>query len=162
VVHATEVYIPLNTNQSPFNVGLPVELPEFGIPQVEELTRRHGLNWGASQVEQLMAMVGGHPYLIRLALYQIARQDLTLTDLLASAATEEGCFRDHLHWQSWHLQQHPELGDAFRQVLAAAGPVRLDNTALFKLRSLGLVNLEGNEAVLRCHLYREYFEARGE
>jgi serine/threonine protein kinase len=162
VVHATEVYIPLNTNQSPFNVGLPIELPEFGIPQVEELTRRHGLDWGPSEVDRLMAMVGGHPYLVRLALYHIARQDSTLTELLSSAATEEGCFRDHLHWQSWHLQQHPELGDAFRQVLAAAGPVRIDTTALFKLRSLGLVNLEGNQAVLRCQLYRQYFAACGE
>lgn len=29
VVHSTEVYIPLNINQSPFNVGLPIELPEL-------------------------------------------------------------------------------------------------------------------------------------
>lgn len=161
VVHATEVYIPLNTNQSPFNVGLPIELPEFEATQVVELTRRHGLKWSLEDIDRLMAMLGGHPYLVRLALYQIARQDITLSELLATAATEEGCFRDHLRWQSWHLQQHPEIADAFQQVLAATGPVRLDTTALFKLRSLGLVNLEGNEAVLRCHLYRQYFQARG-
>jgi hypothetical protein len=29
VVHSTEVYLPLDVNQSPFNVGLPIELPEF-------------------------------------------------------------------------------------------------------------------------------------
>jgi AAA-like domain len=157
VVHATEVYIPLNTNQSPFNVGLPIELPEFNLAQVDELTRRHALNWKTSQIEALMAMIGGHPFLVRLSLYNIAKGDVSLEELLRSAATEEGCFRDHLRWQSWYLQQNPELGSAFQQVLTADAPVRLDNTALFKLRSLGLVNLEGNEAVLRCNLYRQYF-----
>lgn len=29
VVHSTEVYIPLDVNKSPFNVGLPIELPEY-------------------------------------------------------------------------------------------------------------------------------------
>ncbi len=157
VVHATEVYIPLNTNQSPFNVGLPIELPEFKPNQVDELTRRHGLNWQPRQVEALMDVIGGHPFLVRLSLYNIARGDVSLEELLRSAATEEGCFRDHLRWQSWYLQQNPELATAFQQVLNANTPVRLDNTALFKLRSLGLVNLEGNEAVLRCNLYRQYF-----
>jgi hypothetical protein len=28
-VYSTEVYIPLNINQSPFNVGLPIRLPEL-------------------------------------------------------------------------------------------------------------------------------------
>ncbi len=157
VVHATEVYIPLNTNQSPFNVGLPIELPEFDLAQVDELTRRHGLNWQAKQVEALMDMIGGHPFLVRLSLYNIAKGDVSLEELLRSAATEEGCFRDHLRWQSWYLQQNPDLASAFQQVLTADAPVRLDNTALFKLRSLGLVNLEGNQAVLRCNLYRQYF-----
>lgn len=36
VGHSTEVYIPLNINQSPFNVGLPIELPEFTQPQIQD------------------------------------------------------------------------------------------------------------------------------
>jgi hypothetical protein len=43
VVHSTEVYIPMNINQSPFNVGLPIELPEFNAGQVQDLAARHGL-----------------------------------------------------------------------------------------------------------------------
>ncbi|NES21346.1 MAG: DNA-binding protein, partial [Symploca sp. SIO3E6] len=43
VAHSTEVYIPLNINQSPFNVGLPIELPEFSPEQVQELTLKHQL-----------------------------------------------------------------------------------------------------------------------
>ncbi len=36
IVHSKEVYIPLNINQSPFNVGLGIELPEFNLEQVKD------------------------------------------------------------------------------------------------------------------------------
>jgi serine/threonine-protein kinase len=159
VVHATEVYIPLNTNQSPFNVGLPIELPEFNREQIAELARRHDLAWQPAQIDQLYRMIGGHPYLVRLALYHLARQDLSLEQLLAKAPTETGLFRDHLRGQWWHLQHHPELATAFRQVIQAPDLVRLETMDLFKLHSLGLIQLEGNEARLRCQLYRDYFAA---
>jgi AAA-like domain/TIR domain/CHAT domain len=43
VVHSTEVYIPMNINQSPFNVGLSIELPEFSPEAVQGLAQRHEL-----------------------------------------------------------------------------------------------------------------------
>ncbi len=97
LVHSKEVYIPLNINQSPFNVGLSVELQEFSPEQVQILVERHqGLNWTDAQVERLMDMVGGHPYLVRLALYQVQHQDITLEQLLQTAPTEAGIYSDHL------------------------------------------------------------------
>jgi AAA-like domain len=68
MAHSTECYIPLDMNQSPFNAGVPVELLEFGAKQVLSLAAVHGLSWRESQVEELMRMVAGHPYLVRLAL----------------------------------------------------------------------------------------------
>jgi hypothetical protein len=160
VVHSTEVYIPMNINQSPFNVGLPVELPEFTSEQVQDLARRHGLNWNASQVEQLMAMMGGHPFLVRVALYDIARQDMTLEQLLQEAPTEAGLYGDHLRRHLWNLQQHPELVEAVKQVMAASCPVRLEPVQAFQLESMGIVHLQGNEVIPRCDLYRQYFSDR--
>ncbi|MBW4494311.1 MAG: AAA-like domain-containing protein [Oscillatoria princeps RMCB-10] len=157
VVHSTEVYVPMNVNQSPFNVGLPVELPEFNRQQVLELARLHRLDWGAGEVEPLMAMVGGHPYLVRLALYHIARGDITLPELLRQAPTEAGLYRDHLRRFLWLIQQNLELVEAFKQVAGAAGSLPLEPVIAFKLHSMGLVNLDGNEAILRCDLYRQYF-----
>jgi serine/threonine protein kinase len=158
VVHSTEVYIPLNVNQSPFNVGLPIELPEFDVKQVAQLAQRYGLPWGSSEISQLMTMVGGHPYLVRLAMYHIARNDTTLTTLLQSAPTETGLYRDHLHSYLWNLQQHPELIGALQQVMASPEAVQLESQLLFRLHSLGLIRLEGNQAKLRCELYRQYFQ----
>ena len=37
VGHSTEVYIPLNVNQSPFNVGLPIDLKQFTPEQEDRL-----------------------------------------------------------------------------------------------------------------------------
>jgi AAA-like domain len=160
VVHSTEVYIPLNVNQSPFNVGLPIELPEFSFEQVQDLTQRHGLNWKRSEIEQLMALVGGHPYLVRLALYHIAQGQITLEELLKTAPTEAGLYDDHLRRHLWTLQQHPELAAAFNQVVTANTPVELDSLQAFKLHSMGLVKFQGNQVTSRFDLYRLYFGDR--
>lgn len=159
VVHATEVYIPLNTNQSPFNVGLPVDLPEFNLAQITKLAELHHLAWDAQELGQLQALIGGHPYLVRLALYHVAQGDVGLPQLLAEAPTESGLFRDHLRGHWWNLQQHQPLAEAFIAVVRAEAAIALEPAILFKLHSLGLIQLVGNGAQPRCDLYRQYFAA---
>ncbi|NER95233.1 MAG: molecular chaperone Tir, partial [Symploca sp. SIO1B1] len=68
MAYAREVYITLNINKSPFNVGLPIELPEFTSEQVQELAQRHGLDLNLEQVQQLIEMVGRRPYLVEQAI----------------------------------------------------------------------------------------------
>ncbi|MEG3897471.1 MULTISPECIES: AAA-like domain-containing protein [unclassified Microcoleus] len=160
VVHSTEVYIPLDVNKSPFNVGLPIELLEFNSQQVQDLAARHGINWSATEVAEMMALVGGHPYLVRLAMYRIARQDVTLNHLLKSATTEAGIYSDHLRRHLWNLEKYPELIEAMREVSSVQKPVRLRLELAFKLNSMGLVKQEGNYCSARCTLYEEYFRDR--
>lgn len=159
VVHSTEVYIPMNINQSPFNVGLPVDLPEFNSQQIQNLAARHNLNWSEAEVEKLMAIVGGHPYLVRVALYHISRSDLTLDELKETAIADAGIYSDHLRRQLWNLEEYPELAQGMREIVAADSPVPLKAMQAFKLDSLGLVKLQGNECVPRCELYRQYFRS---
>ncbi len=160
IVHSQEVYIPLNINQSPFNVGLPIELPDLSQEQVQELTQRHGLNWTGEQVEQLMTLVGGHPYLTRVALYQIARGRMTLEKLQQIAPTEEGPYSDHLRRHLLNLQENAQLLAAFKRVLSVDSPVDVGTAEAFKLRSMGLVKFQGNEVMPLCELYCEYFGDR--
>ncbi len=159
VVHSTEVYIPMNINQSPFNVGLPVDLPEFNAGQIQDLAARHNLNWSDAEVAKLMAIVGGHPYLVRVALYHISRSDLTLEQLKENAVADAGIYSDHLRRQLWNLEEYPELAAGMREIAAADSPVQLKAMQAFKLDSLGLVKLQGNECVPRCELYRQYFRS---
>jgi transcriptional regulator with XRE-family HTH domain len=160
VVHSTEVYIPLDMNKSPFNVGLPIELPEFNVQQVQDLAKRHGLNWSEAEVTELMGLVGGNPYLVRLGMYHISRQDVSLERLVKESATEAGIYSDHLRRHLWNLEKYGELMEAMREVANVSGPVRLKSELGFKLNSMGLVKLEGNNYIPRCRLYEEYFGDR--
>lgn len=161
VVHSTEVYIPLNINESPFNVGLPLELPEFTLSQVQELARQHGQNWSQSLVEQLMEMVGGHPYLVDQAFsyYQLKGKG-SLESLLQTAPTDAGIYANHLRHLWRILQQHPDLAKALLKVVEADSPMRLESLQAYKLYSMGLVKKQGNEVRLSCDLYRQYFRER--
>jgi hypothetical protein len=159
IAQALEPYLLKDINQSPFNVGLPVDLGEFSADQVRELVRLHGLTLDDGQVDQLIALVGGHPYLIRTALYQLAN-GLNFAEFLRTAATDAGLYGNHLLGLLKALEDHPDLGTAIRKVMAADAPVMLRSEEAFKLDSLGLVEREENKVRPRCHLYQNYFLQR--
>jgi hypothetical protein len=55
---------------------------------MQDLVRFHDLNWNDTQVEELMRIVGGHPYLVRLAMYHVSSLQVTLEQLLQEAGKE--------------------------------------------------------------------------
>ncbi|MDM9380614.1 AAA-like domain-containing protein [Chlorogloeopsis sp. ULAP01] len=92
IVYSTDVSLPLNINQSPFNLGLPLKLSEFTYEQAMELVERYGIDWRHSnQVQQLMKLIGGHPALINIALYQLCCQQLTLEEIFKIASVQKRC-----------------------------------------------------------------------
>lgn len=157
IVHSQEPYLPKDINQSPFNVGLPIELGEFTASEVQVLIARHDLDWSEQQVSQLIEMIGGHPYLVRSALYQIASGDLSLEEFLRIAPTEAGIYSNHLLGHLRVLEDYPELAAAMKTVVASENPVRLRSDEAFKLDSRGLIVRVDNDVVPRCLLYRLYF-----
>ncbi len=162
VVHTTEVYAPLDINQSPFNVGLPMQLPEYTSEQVQDLAVRHGLDWakgnvGAQNLAPLLALVGGHPYLVRLALYHLTCPEMTIEQLVQDAASLTGIYRSHLRRHLASLQKDSELTTALHKVVTESESVRLEASTAYKLESMGLVKLRGNQATPSCELYRRYF-----
>jgi len=152
--------IPLPPNQSPFNVGLKAELAEFSLQQVQELVKRHQLQWSKAETEQLMDIVDGHPYLLQMALQFIASGQLTLEKFCQTATTEEGIYRDHLHKHWRALEQDPDLQMALKQIVAADLPVVLGIKEQSKLCNVGLGELRGNGVIPLCNLYRIYFGER--
>jgi hypothetical protein len=160
IAHSQEVYIPLNINQSPFNVGFPIELPELNPEQIQDLIQRHGLSGDNSISQELVNLLGGHPYLLRVALYEIARDRITLDQLKIIAPTEAGPYNDHLRRHLLNLQEHAELQAAMLKVIASTVPVVIGSSEAFKLRSMGLVRFKGNAVEPACNLYRQYFGDR--
>ncbi|MGD2180062.1 AAA-like domain-containing protein [Lusitaniella coriacea] len=160
VAHSTEVYISLDINHSPFNVGIPIELPEFSAEQVRGLAQQQGITWNAAQVEQIMDCVGGHPHLVQRAIHCLKNQTVSFEELLETAPTEAGTYSTHLRGHLCNLREHPELAAAMKQVVDATEPVQLESTQAFKLQSLGLAVLERNAVKPRSRLYAEYFRER--
>ena len=157
LAHSTEVYIPLDIHQSPFNAGLPVELEELNQHQTRELMKKHGIQGVDAVLEELRTMVGGHPYLLRLAMYEIAMGKVTLKNLLQSATTEAGIYNNHLRSLLEVVQTVPELQTCLQQVVNSNVGIELDPMLIYKLHSLGLVQKQNNHVTPRCQLYREYF-----
>lgn len=158
VAHSTEIYVPLQLTQSPFNVGLPVELASFSLAQVQQLAERYGLSWAApSAPQQLLDLVGGHPALVHLAIYHLSTSDIHFDQFLATAHTSQGIYAYHLQRHQAVLAEQPELAAALETVLQAQQPVSIDPILAYKLSSLGLIKLAGEKVVQGCQLYQRYF-----
>lgn len=160
LAHSTEVYIRLDINQSPFNVGLPVELPEFTLDQAEQMAQVNGVRLGTDQVDALRTLVGGHPHLLEMAYVHCKRQPQEeFAEFLQKAPTQSGIFRNHLQREWLYLQQQPELEEAFKTVIQSSAPIPLEPIWAHHLQSVGLIQLTGNLAAPACELYRQYFLA---
>jgi AAA-like domain len=157
IAHSTEAYIPLDLNQSPFNAGVPVELKDFKSQQILNLAALHQLNWQSDQVMQLMNKIGGHPYLVRLALYEIGSGKISLEQFLKEESAEAEIYSTLLRRYLETLKSDPELARAYKKVVTAMNPIALDTTHVFHLHSLGLVHYQNNNVFPACDLYRQYF-----
>ena len=159
VVHATEVYSSLDINSSPLaGVGLTVPLPDFTLEKVQQLARQYRHNWlSTDEIQQLMKMFGGYPYLVQTAFAYLQTPQSSLTKLLEISPTEESPFINHLRELLGQLKRCPELAEVYREVVTKTQPALLETHQIFKLESMGLVRVEHNDCFPRCDLYRQYF-----
>ena len=156
LVTSTEPYQLIdNLNQSPFNVGVVIELEDLTTEQVADLNRRHGSPLNFNEERQLIALLGGHPYLVRLALYSVASQRLSSSELFANATADNGPFGNHLRNHLFRLHNKTELVQGMLQVMRQN--TCEDERVFFRLRGAGLVHRQGRLVMPRCQLYGEYF-----
>ncbi|MBI1878332.1 MAG: AAA-like domain-containing protein [Chloroflexi bacterium] len=157
LVISTEPYLLIDdVSQSPFNVGLKLELADFSEAQVHDLNRRHGSPVAEPHLPPFMTLLNGHPYLTRKALYTLVTERVTWPDLLQVAASEQGPFGDHLRRHQWGLRDKPQLREALAQVIRSNRCS--DELALFRLLRAGLIKGSGDVYTCRCDLYRLYFK----
>ena len=160
IAHSREVYPTLDMNESPFNVGMSVSLPEFSMEQVEALAKKQGANLSSKELHNLTSMVSGHPYLIRVALYKIVREQLSLDQLISVAPTEEGPYEAHLRRHLATVEADEELNNALKNVVYSKEPLVINSSEAFQLASMGLIRRRRNAVEPLCSLYRQYFKER--
>jgi len=159
IAYATEAHLFItDLNQSPFNVGTRLALEDFSFEQVAELNRRYGSPLsGQAEVARYYRLVGGHPYLVRRGLYEMAAHEFKLAALEAQADHDDGPFSDHLRRLMVSLTQDGALCEVVRRVLKGSSSVGTES--FYRLRSAGLVAGDSeHDARPRCQLYATYLE----
>lgn len=153
LAYSTEAHLFMpDLDQSPFNVGVRLELEDLTPEQLGELNRALGEPLrGSAELSRFIARFGGHPYLAQRALRELARRrgDLGLLE------ETHHVFHDHLRAMLSALRQDGELCGVVRQLLR--GEERLSEESVMRLRNAGLVTLDPRGGVrFRCGLYRDY------
>jgi transcriptional regulator with XRE-family HTH domain len=169
MVISTHPYLLIDdVNLSPFNVGLNIELKDFTPEQVADLNQRHGSPLRPDEIPALMALVGGHPYLVRQAFYTLVSEGLSLAALSAVASSPEGPFGKHLLFYQHSLKKNPALLAALQDVLRRSPRRSIreqkapDESLLERLSAVGLIRQEKGQWKPRCGLYEQFFRRQGE
>jgi hypothetical protein len=159
IAHATDPTLWISDiKQSPFNVGLRMTLQDFDEQQIADLNQKHGRPLpGPEEVKRLMNLVGGHPHLVRIALYILVTEKWDLSKLEDSASDPEGPFSHHLNYYHHVLSGSPELMQELRQVLDKG--TCSDHERFQRLWVAGLILGKNRTSVsMRCRLYHDFFK----
>ena len=156
---ATEAHLYItDLNKSPFNVGTRLMLDDFTPGEVEALNRCYGLLLNSEERAAMYDLLGGHPYLTRLALHERAHAAVTSGHdgalLEAQALRPDSPFADHLVHLGAYLEASPALRQAVEEVLQGRC---CEEDSFFRLRSIGVLHgADRKHARLRCRLYEAY------
>jgi predicted XRE-type DNA-binding protein len=150
-----EKYIPMDPNESPFNVGHQIDLPEFTLLEVTELAKIRGLTLSEEEIKKLMRSIGGIPKLIQLALEYYQKIDDFCKQNLATIQQIQDYLRLHEQWlEAKHLDvlMHKICTDR------SMPKTELSPKAWRLLYSRGLIIENKSQVEARCELYRDYFK----
>lgn len=156
VAYSTDAYLPLDINQSPFNIGLPLTLPKFTPLEVQALAPFYAVTLSEAECHQLIALIGGNPALVGLALYHL-HQGMTLDGLLQTAPTLGGIYRNSLQRLLAQLNANPQWVEQL-QPLTQADTIHIDPILAYKLEGMGLIKPAPGGWQFSCELYRTYFQ----
>jgi hypothetical protein len=157
IAYATEAHLFItDINQSPFNIGTRLALEDFWPDQVAELNERYGRPLrDKGEVEQFIRLVGGHPYLVRRGLHEMAKRKITLHALEEKAPRDDGLYGDHLRRILLLLARDVALTEIVRGILRGQPCPSADS--FYRLRSAGLMKgTSASEVQPRCQLYAAY------
>lgn len=140
-------------SQSPFNLSQPILLSDLDGAQARALAALHGLSPDAAEHARLRHLVGGHPYLLRLAFHAAATAEAPLGDLLCDDAAVARLYGEWLGRCRARLRRRPALWTTLQQIITGAGHA-IDEEAVELLEGAGLVTRPQDGAPrLRYPLY---------
>src|SRR5262249_44297396 len=110
-----------------------------------------------AEIMRFFRLVGGHPYLVRRGLYEMAAHQRDFAEIEAQADRDDGIFGDHLARLLATLTQDAELTGVMQKILR--GEPCPASESFYRLRSAGLILGESPAgAHPRCELYAAYLK----
>ena len=142
--------------ESPFNIGLTVELNSFTRDEVRTFAGRHGLTLEEDLLNEIMDYVGGRPYLVHLLLFNLARHPQVRAQIFNTEIASKYIFRDHLSRYLIGFQQQKSLATEMKRIIEGRG--RGDDKLSERLEAAGLVRRDTSLRLIpHCRLYSEFF-----
>jgi hypothetical protein len=139
----------------PLNLSAVIRLKDFTEAQVRDLNQRCGMPLQTEEIPEAMELLGGQPYLIRQALYELVDTGMDWSGFMSLASSLDGPFGDHLGYYLNLLCDDIELRRAMRRVVLKQTD---QDKAFRRLIAAGLVRTEGAKYVCRCGLYERCFK----
>jgi len=160
IIHSTEFYSNYDFYASPLiGVGYVASLSDFNAEQVLTFAQVNGINWTLSDVNKVMNLVGGNPYLIKLILVKL-QEGKSLEKVLDDALQGREPFQSHFFLLMRYLKSNANLQNIFRQILQkkALTPAQMKGESVQFLERLGLIDKNHDTLEVRCNLYQVYFD----
>ncbi|HRK20269.1 MAG TPA: AAA-like domain-containing protein [Fimbriimonadaceae bacterium] len=157
ISYATEAHLFIkDLNQSPFNIGVRVNLRDFTEEQVVELGNRYP-SFVARWSQEAFEITRGHPFLTRRA-FGFLEGKRTIEELRALAPTEEGPFGDHLKHVRETLLRDTELRNEVKRFLK--GEKIANSGTQLRLTAAGLLSDSSETTVaFRVPAYERYLSS---
>lgn len=157
LVISTEPYLLIDAaDQSPFNVVPPTRLEALSHQQLAELNHRYGNVLDTTDLGDLHSLLGGQPYLCRMAFYCLGTgRHRTLAELEECASEPDGPFGEHLRALLLRLQERPGSLEAMQQIVRYGTSPSQD--AYYRLLRAGLVQRAGKRVIPTNVLYARFF-----
>ncbi|HRI48778.1 MAG TPA: AAA-like domain-containing protein, partial [Pseudomonadota bacterium] len=143
---------------SPFVITPPLVIDDFKVEQLQHLARLHDLPWDEEQLLSLMDLIGGHPYLTRMAMYTAVAKGYSVEQLVSPERPGVQVFDGFLETCRLRLIAQPGLWPTAQRVLRGKPLSALDRLVLPRLERMGIVRLEGETCTVRYPLYLRLLE----
>jgi AAA-like domain len=122
----------------------------------------HELNWDEKDITALTDFVGYHPYLIRLSMYCASQDNVSISNLLTNAQTNESIYRKYLERHFDYVNSDQVLLNLMAQVVKSSQglevtPNEMDLSGSTKLQELGLIEYLDNNLLPKNQLFKLYF-----
>lgn len=153
LIYSAEVHLFIrDLNQSPFNVGVTIPVPDFRREEVHKLAIEVGRErW----TDHVWEHLGGQPALVRRALEWIGEGVESTVDLHAMSTDLAGPLGGHYRRLIHRIGKDPELRSAIQGLLADRWPE--DPLVAARLVAGGLVRRRGDSFAWRVPAYRDVF-----